>query len=72
MMFSDKKLNCYVVKFNLCKMYAYFIHVFEIIIIDCFFYYMKYTENVAINLLFKNVDLKTYIHFYIPKCSFVM
>lgn len=33
---------------------------------------MKYTENVAINLLFKNVDLKTYIHFYIPKCSFVM
>lgn len=33
---------------------------------------MKYTENVTINLLFKSVDLKTYIHFYKPKCSFVM
>lgn len=72
MMFSDKKLNCYVVKFNFCKMYVYFIYVFEIIIIDCFFYYMKYIENVVINFLFKNVDLKIYIYFYIFKCSFVM
>lgn len=35
MMFSDEKFNRNVVNFNLNNMYAYFIYVFEIIIIVC-------------------------------------